>query len=97
MGSIILVNESDVAQKFKIKDLTIIDIDTFLKFQDLFRDKKLTINDCLNEFISKTKNRANIFSMIETFNIFIHNKTFNMEYGTPKLFMDEISSMIPKD
>jgi hypothetical protein len=63
----------------------------------LFRDKKLKINNCLNDFRSKTKNKKNLFDVIETFNIFIHNKTFNMEYGTPKVFMEEIASMIPKD
>lgn len=92
-----LIYDSDLSQKHKIKDLTIIDLDTFLKFQDLFRDKKLKINNCLNDFRSKTKNKSNLFSMIETFNIFIHNKTFNMDYDTPKIFMDEIASMIPKD
>lgn len=91
-----LIDDCNLTQKHKIKDLTIIDLDTFLKFQDLFRDKKLKINNCLNDFISKTKNKNNLFDMIESFNLYIHNKTFNMDYGTPKIFMDEIASMIPK-
>jgi len=92
-----LIDDSDVIQKNKIKNLIIIDIDTFLKFQDLFRENKLKINNCLNGFICKTMNRTNISSMIETFEIFIHEKTINMEYDTPKIFMEEIASMLPRD
>ena len=89
-----LIYGSDIKNKESIKDLTLIDIDTFLKFQDLFRSKKLKINNCLSEYHSKTKKYGSIFNLVETFNIFIHDKTMHMDYGTPQMLHEEVEKLL---
>ena len=89
-----MIYSSDIKNKESIKDLTLIDIDTFLKFQDLFRSKKLKINNCLSEYHSKTKKYGSIFNSVETFNIFIHDKTIKMDYGTPRMLHEEVEKLL---
>ena len=92
---LIELNREDIDKnKESIKDLTLIDIDTFLKFQDLFRSKKLKINNCLSEYHSKTKKYGSIFNSVETFNIFIHDKTIKMDYGTPRMLHEEVEKLL---
>jgi len=85
-----------ITNSIEIKDLLLIDLDTFIKFQDLFRNKSLKINNCFNEFYQHTKSTNNIFEQISTFNLFIHNKTDKMEYDTPKMFMEEMKKILPE-
>ena len=92
-----MVNSSVLLNKGDIKDLTLIDLDTFLKFQDLFREKKLKINNTLNEYHQYTKKGLNIFNKIGTYNIYLHNKTMKMKYGTPKLLFEEVEKMLPNE
>jgi hypothetical protein len=92
-----MIENSELKDKHKIKDLTLIDLDTFLKFQDLFREKKLKINNCLNEYCNYTKTGLDIFNKIGTFNIFLHNKTMKMKYDSPKLLFEEVEKMLPNE
>lgn len=80
-----------------IKDLALIDLDSFIKFQDLFRNKSLKINNCLNEFYDYVRDPKDIFNKVSTFNMFIHNKTRKMNYDTPKMLFDEVMKLLPKD
>ena len=92
-----MVEGSELNDKGNIQDLTLIDLDTFLKFQDLFREKKIKINNTLNEYHQYTKKGLNIFNKIGTYNIYIHNKTMKMRYDTPKLLLTEVGNMLPKE
>ena len=89
--------ERNITQSHSIKDLILIDIDSFIKFQDLFRDKTLKINNCFNEYYEYLRDPRDMFNKISTFNMFIHNKTMTMNYDTPKMLMDEVLKMIPND
>ena len=91
------IEDSSLSEKHKVKDVTLIDLDTFLKFQDLFREKKLKINNTLNEYHNYTKQGLNIFNKIGTYNIYMHNKTMSMKYDTPKLLFEEVEKMLPKE
>lgn len=94
-----ILKERNLSNQDKIKDLTLIDLDTFIKFQDLFRNKKLKINNCLNEYSllksKKTSKQFALFDHFQSFNSYIHSKTRKMEYDTPKMFTDEILKIIP--
>ena len=89
------IDDNKITDTSKIKDLVLIDLDSLIKFQDLFRDKTLKINNCLNEYYDLIKKTRDLYLRITTFNIFIHNKTSNLEYGLPKMLQDEILSMMP--
>lgn len=90
------LEEIDTNHHKYIKDLILIDLDSFIKFQDLLRDGRLKINNCFNEYIELTK-KHNIFDRISTFNMYIHNKTRKIKYDSPKMMMEEIEKILPKE
>jgi hypothetical protein len=88
------LEENNLSFAKEIKDLILINIDTFIKFQDLLREKKLKLNNCFNEFIDLTKSLRNLDNNISSFDIYIHNKTVNMDYNFPKMLMNEVVIII---
>lgn len=91
------LSEKAIKDTHKIKNLTLIDLDTFIKFQDLFRNKTLKLNNCLNEYFKYVRNPRDIFNRISTFNMFIHNKTSELKYNSPIMLMDEVIKILPSD
>lgn len=91
------LSERAIKDTHKVKNLTLIDLDTFIKFQDLYRNKTLKLNNCLNEYFEYVRNPRDIFNRISTFNNFIHNKTSKLNYDSPKMLMDEVTKMLPSD
>jgi hypothetical protein len=89
------IDDSIIINSENIKDLVLIDLDSLIKFQDLFRDKTLKINNCLNEYYDLIKKTRDIYLRITTFNIHIHNKTSKLHYGLPKMLQDEVLKMMP--
>lgn len=79
-----------------VKDLVLIDLDSFIKFQDLFRNKSLKINNCLNEYYEYVRSPQDVFNRVSTFNMFIHDKTREMKYDTPQMLFEEVMKIIPK-
>lgn len=77
-----------------VQNLALIDIDSFIKFQDLFRNGTLKINNCLNDYFDSLTNR-DIFDRIGTFNTSIHYKTSKIKYDSPKMLMEEIGNIFP--
>jgi len=88
------IKSNNIENIENIKDLILIDLDTFIKFQDLFRNKILRINNCLNEYSNFTKTSKDLFVKLTTFNIFIHYKTRKLNYDSPKMLHDEVLKMI---
>lgn len=91
-----LLTERKVKNTQNVKDLVMIDLDTFIKFQDLFRDKRIKINNCLNEYIGYSRSPFNKIKHVTGFSTFIHNKVGKMEYGSPKMLMEEVLKLIPE-
>lgn len=89
-----IINSRGIQNSHLIKDLVLIDLDTLIKFQDLFRDERLKLNTCFADFYNLLKTSKNIFDRISTFDMFIHNKTWNIPYDSPKMFMEEIKGII---
>lgn len=80
-----------------IENLTMIDLDSFIKFQDLYRDKRLKLNNCLNEYFETLTNPKDIFDRIGTFNVFLHYKTSKIEYNSPLMLMEELGKIFPEE
>jgi hypothetical protein len=89
------IDANKIANSRNIKNLVLIDLDSLIKFQDLFRDKTLKINNCLNEYYDLIKSTRDIYLRITTFNIHLHNKTSKYNYDSPKMLHDEVLKMIP--
>lgn len=88
--------ERKIRKEENVKNLILIDLDTFIKFQDLFRNKTLTINNCLNEYYDSCR-KENLFDRTASFNTFIHSKTSKLKYDSPKMLKDEILDLLPSD
>lgn len=82
------------AFKLNVRKLTIIDLDSFIKFQDLFIEKKLTINHVLNDYQSFLSKGTNSIDKSLSFHKYIHLKTLRMKYDTPKLFWTETKATL---
>lgn len=91
-----LIKERKIKSPHLIKDLVLIDLDTFIKFQDLFRDKRLRINNCFNDFYNLISNKNKPLDAVIPFNMFIHNKTMKMPYDSPKMLKEEMDKILPK-
>lgn len=76
--------------KLEVRKLTMVDLDSLIKFQDLFREKKLTLNHVLNDYQLFLSKATNLIDKSVSFHRYIHLKTAEMKYDTPKLFWTEI-------
>ena len=90
----LISKEIHVPEGVEIKDLTLIHVNDLIKFQDLFNSKKLKINNCLNEY-HELLNSSNLFSSVSNFSMYLHEKTFKMDYDSPKMLMDEFKKILP--
>ena len=88
------IENRKIKNVYKIKDLTMIDLDSFIKFQDLFRNKKLKINNCLNGYFEYKRDYRDAIKRISTFNMFIHNKTDKLNYDSPEMLMDKLKTVL---
>lgn len=91
------IAERAINDAHKIKNLTLIDLDSFIKFKDLFRNKTLKLSTCLNEYFDFIRNPRDLFNNISTFNMFIHNKTNKLTYDLSKMIINEIIKMLSSD
>ena len=86
-------------QQFKltVRRLTVIELDTIIKFQDLFIARKLTINHVLNDYQSFLAKGRNTIDKSLSFHKYIHLKTSRMNYDTPQLFWTETKQTLFKN
>lgn len=87
------LEDKGLMNKITIKKLTLINIDSLIKFQDLFRDKKITINHLINGYIEYTRS-FNIFQKITTFDQYIHIRTSSMDYDSPMMLKEEAIKLL---
>jgi hypothetical protein len=78
-----------------IRPLTLIDIDSLIKFQDLFHENKIALNQCLNYFHDIIQ-KAQIENKVYTFHGAIHELTSKFRRDTPKMFWDTVKDVIEK-
>ncbi|WP_047451330.1 hypothetical protein [Alistipes sp. ZOR0009] len=88
-----IVNEKGLEKKVEIKNLSLIDLDSFIKFQDLFNKKKMTLNHCLNEHFKFTS-KPDLFEKISTVNQNMHFVASKLKYDSPELLESELKKMI---
>jgi len=73
-----------------LKKPTLIDLDSIIKFQDFFIDRKLTINHVLNDYQTYLSRGTNSVDKSLSFQKYMHDKTSKSKYDSPKMFSDEI-------
>jgi hypothetical protein len=75
---------------FEVKELTIIDLDSIIKFQDFFIERKLTLNHVLADYQKFLRKGATIIEQSLSFDKYLHFKTKNSKTEPPKMFMEEV-------
>jgi hypothetical protein len=90
----ILKDKNIESFRLNIQRLTMIDLDSLIKFQDLFIEKKLTINHVLNDYQSFLSKGTNSIDKSLSFHKYIHLKTSKMKYDTPRLFWAEVKESL---
>lgn len=88
------IENEEVKFTSKIKNLILIDLDDFIKYQDLFRDKKIKINNLLNGFLEFVKGYRNFSDKFTPFEIYIDNRTNKMTSKLSENTIEEISKIL---
>lgn len=79
-----------------IKNLSILHLDTIIKFQDLFSDNRIKLNNALNSYFEIVHSR-NPLHRIGSFDVHLHDKAAEMDYDTPKMMMEELKKILPDE
>jgi hypothetical protein len=74
----------------RIKDTVLVDLDSLIKFQDLFRKKKITLNHSINEHIKFT-HKPDLFDQISTYNQNLHFIASRFDQLNPEMLRNEFS------
>lgn len=88
-----LENEK-VKLRSNIKNLILIDLDDFIKYQDLFRDKNIKINNLLNGFLEFVKGYQNFSDKFTPYEIYIDNRTNKITSKLSQNTIEEISKTL---
>ncbi|MEC5173779.1 hypothetical protein [Chryseobacterium nepalense] len=73
-----LIKDFKLTNIKNLQDVTLIDLDTLIKYQDLFFTKKIKINNLLNEYHTLTNSYGDFIKRFTAFEMFIENKTHNL-------------------
>ncbi|MCC3160393.1 hypothetical protein LJ737_24365 [Hymenobacter sp. 15J16-1T3B] len=76
-----------------IKNVSLLHLDTLIKFQDLFNSGQLKINNCLNSYYELSVNRNPLYSIASLDN-HLHDKAAEMNYDSPKIMMEELEKVL---
>jgi hypothetical protein len=92
------LESQSVELRTKIKNLIIIDLDDFIKYQDLFRDKKIKLNNLFNGYLEFIKGYRNLANKFTPYQIYIENRTNKIKSNLSRNTIDEIATLlgIPK-
>lgn len=71
-----------------IKDITLLNLDTFISLQDLFHSNKLKLSTCINEYNNYTQNKENNLNALYPFDKFLFELAYNKGYRNlaPEIF-----------
>ncbi len=93
----ILKASNRIDKRLQIKPITLIDLDLLVKFQDLFISKRLTLNHVLADYQKFLGHGKNSIDKSLSFHKYLHVKTSRIDYGSPKMFMEEIKNRLFPD
>lgn len=83
----------------EVKNLTLINLDTLIKFQDLFASKALDLKTCIDDYHKyikrkQPKNPTEYMKQVISFDIFMNTYTVKMRPEPPKIFMREVLKIV---
>jgi hypothetical protein len=84
----------DLKRVGNMKKLIMINLDEFIKYQDLFKGKKIKLNNLLNGYLEFTSGYTNFSSKFTPFEIFIENKTNKLNSKLSENAIEEIANLL---
>jgi hypothetical protein len=91
-----LLQAEALNHKLQIQPMVQIDLDTLIKFQDLFKTMRLTLHHELDQYQEFLDRQVDEIDKMASFHKFIHFKTSTLKYDTPEIFFTEIKPLIDK-
>lgn len=78
----------------KIKNLILIDLDDFIKYQDLFRNKKIKLNNLFNGYLELVKGSKGFTNKFTPYEIYIENRTNKIKSNLSENTIEEIATTL---
>lgn len=89
-----VLENQKVKLRAKIKNLILIDLDDFIKYQDLFRDKKIKLNNLFNGYLEHGKGYKDFTNKFTPYEIYIENRTNKIKSDLSKNTIEEIATLL---
>jgi hypothetical protein len=83
-----------VELRTKIKNLILINLDDFIKYQDLFKDKKIKLNNLFNGYLEYIKGYKEYSYKFTPYEIYIENRTNKLKSNLSRNTIDEIATLL---
>jgi hypothetical protein len=83
-----------IEYRTKIKNLILIDLDDFIKYQDLFRDKKIKPNNLFNGYLELVKGYKDFTNKFTPYEIYIENRTNKIKSNLSENTIEEIATLL---
>lgn len=87
-----LLNENVIKDRYLIKSIILVNLDTLISLQDLFHSRTLKLSSCINEYLDYTNSKRNQLNQIYPFDKFLMEQAF--QKGYKNLAPNEFKSMI---
>jgi hypothetical protein len=88
------LENQEIELRNKIKNLIMIDLDDFIKYQDLYRTKKIKLNNLFNGFLDYVKGYRYFPNKFTPFEIYIDNRTNKEKSELSSNTIEEIAKLL---
>lgn len=94
-----LLIEKNINNRHLIKDVVIINLDTLIALQDLFKCNKLELSTSINDYLNYSSNESKILNRLYPFDKFLFQQAHKVGYRylAPTEFKELIKEQIEKD
>ena len=88
------VENREIQNLKSIKNLILIDLDDFIKYQDQFRNKTIKINNILNGYLESIKGYKFLPDKFTPYQIYIENRTRKNKSDLSNKTIEEIGELL---
>ena len=89
-----VLESQQVKLRTKIKNLILIDLDDFIKYQDLYRNKKIKLNNLFNGYLDYVKGFKYFPNKFTPYEIYIENRTNKIKSKLSENTIEEMATLL---
>ena len=82
------IDEIHLTNYLRIENLITINLNTLIRYQEMFHNKKLNFRLLVREYSNKLNTATEFVDKTLTFDNFLHDKTKSINYQPPKILTD---------